>query len=118
MPFGLNSGPEIFHRAMRTILENIEGVECYIDDILIWASSEEEHDERLRKVLQRCKKYGLQLNAAKCHFRTSQVKYFGHILSEAGVHPDRGKISALLAMDKPRSKEELRRFLGMVNYLA
>ena len=53
---------------MRTILDGLEGVECYIDDVLIWAATEEEHNQRLRQVLERCKQHGLQLNGAKCTF--------------------------------------------------
>ena len=87
LPFGLNSGPEVFHRAMRTILDGLEGVESYIDDVLIWAVTEEEHNQRLRQVLERCKQHGLQLNGAKCTFGAQQVRYFGHILTAEGVRP-------------------------------
>ena len=118
LPFGLNSGPEVFHRAMRMILDGLDGVECYIDDVLIWADTKEKHDERLQQVLERCKENGLQLNAAKCQFRVQQVKYFGHILTKDGILPDDSKIEALTAMAPPKTKEELRRFNGMVTYLA
>ena len=95
LPFGLNSGPEVFHRVMGEILEGIPGVECYIDELLIWADSIEVHDEPLRQVFERCLQEGLRLNAAKCKFRASSVKCFGHCLTAAGVHPDRDKLRAI-----------------------
>ena len=101
---------------MHTILEGIEGVTCYIDDVLIWGDTLEQHDLRLRQVLDRCRQERLCLNASKCQFRVSQVKYFGHSITAAGLHPDRGKIHALLAMKAPNSRDELRRFSGMVQY--
>ena len=100
------------------ILDGLDGVECYIDDVLIWADTKEKHDERLQQVLERCKENGLQLNAAKCQFRVQQVKYFGHILTKDGRLPDDSKIEALTDMAPPKTKEEMRRINGMVTYLA
>ena len=118
LPFGLNSGPEVFHRVMCNVLEGIEGAECYIDDVLIWAETQELHDARLKQVLERCRQRGVRLNASKCHFRRPQVKYFGNCLSAAGIHPDRSRVQAMLSMEAPKTREELRRFNGMVAYLA
>ena len=118
LPFGLNSGPEVFHRPMCNVLEGIEGAECYIDDVLIWAETQELHDARLRQVLERCRQSGIRLNASKCRFRLPQVKYFGYCLSAAGIHPDRSRVQAMLSTEAPKTREELRRFIGMVAYLA
>ena len=98
LPFGLNSGPEVFHRAMSTVLKGIEGAECYIDDVLIWADRQEVHDVRLNQVLERCRESGIRLNASKCQFRCSQVKYFGHCLSAAGIYPDRSRLQAICCL--------------------
>lgn len=89
---------------MRTILDGLDGVECYIDDVLIWADTKENHDERLRQALERCRKYGLQLNAEKCQLGVRQVKYFGHILTPEGIQPDDSKTEALTTMPPPQRR--------------
>ena len=113
LPFGLNSGSEVFRRVMSDMLEGIEGAICYIDYVLVWGDTKEQHDQRLHQVLHQCRQQGLRLNAAKFHFRASQVKYFGHTIT-----PDGDKIRALVSMAAPTSRDELRRFNGMVSYLA
>ena len=93
---------------MCTVLEGIEGAECDIDDVLIWADTSELHDGRLNQVLKRCHERGICLNASKCQFRCSQVKYFCHCLSAAGIHPDRSRLQAMLSMEAPKTREESR----------
>lgn len=66
LPFGISSALEVFHRAMEHIIEGIEGVRVYVDDIVLWGSTLEQHNARLTQVLQRIQKYGLKLNRAKC----------------------------------------------------
>jgi hypothetical protein len=104
-PFEINSGPEVFYRVMSVILEGIPGVECYIDDTLVWGDSMETHDERLRQVLERCRQEGLRLNPGKCKLRISSVKYFGHCLTADGIHPDRDKLRALMDMKAPTTSK-------------
>ena len=118
LPFGITSGPEVFHRSMKHMLADIEGTDCFIDDVIVWGATEKEHDERLRRVLDRCKQNGLRLNPLKCRFRQSQVKYFGHVVDRDGVHADGEKIHAVTSMPKPKDREELRRYMGMIAYLA
>ena len=67
IPFGISSAPEIFTRTMSQILEGMDGVICHMDDILVYASDETTHDERLREVLGRLQEAGLTLNE-KCEF--------------------------------------------------
>ena len=62
LPFGISSGPEVFQRVMRQILSGVEGVDCFIDDIVVWGTTLEEHDQRLQLVLEKCKANGLTLN--------------------------------------------------------
>ena len=76
LPFGITSGPEIFQRVMRQILAGIDGCDCFIDDIVVWGVNEEEHDQRLRRVLEKCKASGLKLNMSKCQLRKQEVKFF------------------------------------------
>ena len=77
MPFGIISASEIYHRAMDNILEGLEGVRCYVDDVVIWGSTLLEHNERLTKVLQRVRENGLKLNRAKCQFGVQEITFLG-----------------------------------------
>ena len=111
--FGLNSRTEIFHKAMSTMLEGFDGAIRCVDDVLVWVSTKEEHDRRLHQVFNQFRQQGLRLNASKCKFRASQVKYFGHNITSDGVQPDATKLQSLLSIATPISREELRRFNGM-----
>lgn len=103
---------------MQTVLQGIPGTDCFIDDIVIWGTTPEEHDVRLREVLLRCQQNGLSLNPSKCVFHSPSVKYFGHILTSDGVRADEDKARAVADFPTPQSKEDLQRFLGMIAYLA
>jgi hypothetical protein len=83
-----------------------------------WGGSRKEHDERLQKVLKRCIEEGINLNRKKCKFAVQEAKYLGHVLSKEGVKVDEDKVRAVKEMQKPQNKEEVHRFLGMINYLA
>ena len=79
LPFGVASAPAMFQRAMDMILQGLDGVICYIDDILVMGSTDKEHLERLEEVLKRLKEYGLRVKKNKCHFCQPLVEYLGHI---------------------------------------
>jgi hypothetical protein len=117
IPFGITSAPEIFQRKMTEMLNGLEGVVVIMDDILVYGNTLEEHDYRLSKVLETIKKSGLCLNKEKCHFRQTEVTYFGHQLSQAGLRPDPDKVEAMTKLRKPTNVTELRTTLGMFQYL-
>lgn len=118
LPFGLSSGPEVFHRAMHQTLQGLDGTSCFIDDIIIWGSTKEEHDRRLSQVLQRLRDKGARLQPAKCQFRMTEVTYYGHVLSADRVRVCPKKVAAIVQMPRPESRDDLRRFLGLVAYIA
>uniref|UniRef100_A0A3P9JCS6 ribonuclease H n=1 Tax=Oryzias latipes TaxID=8090 RepID=A0A3P9JCS6_ORYLA len=118
LPFGITSAPEIFQRKMTETLANLEGVEIFMDDVLIHAETEEQHDQRLAKVLKVIEAAGLKLNRAKCKFKQREVRFLGHIIDEAGVRADPQKVTGIENFPQPQNVTELKRFLGMVNYLA
>ena len=118
LPFGITSRPEVFHRVMKTMLQGITGADCFIDDIIVWGRTQEEHDQRLRLVLDRFRANDLRLNPAKCLFRRNHLKYFGHVVSDRGVEADAEKLRAVAAMKQPQNREELQRYMGMIAYLA
>jgi hypothetical protein len=89
----------------------------HLDDILIWGSTVEEHDERLIKVFDRLQKAGLTLNPDKCEYGKTHITFLGHILDEDGVHPDLSKIDAIVNLPRPKDVTEVRRRLGMTKFL-
>ena len=117
LPFGINSAPEIFQRTLSQIFENIEGCNVIVDDILIWGSDEEEHNDRPEKVLKQCKGVDLKLNKQRCVFGQSEIEYVGHIFSADGMKPSVEKTRSVTEMSPPEDKKSLQRFLGMVNHL-
>lgn len=117
LPFGIKSAPEVFQAAMDRLLEGLEGVAVVMDDILVHAKDQEEHDRRLAAVLDRCRAKGLKLNEKKSQVSVSEVKYIGHVLSQEGVKADPRKVAAIRLLEPPTDKTGVRRVIGMVNYL-
>ena len=117
LSFGISLAPEIFQRTMESILGDLEGVECFMNDILVHAENTEKHDEILSMVMRRLSEVGLKLNRDKCEFRKSEIKFLGHVFNKEGVKPDPTTLDAILKMEDPQDVSQLRRWLGMVNYL-
>jgi len=113
LPYGISSSPEIFCHTITDIFEDIEGVECYVNDLLIHAPTETEHDVILRQVLDRCKQRDLRLNENKCTFRQIELKYLGGV-----IKADPAKIQAIVDIPQPKNIDDLRRLLGMATYLS
>jgi transposase InsO family protein len=117
LPFGISSAPEIFQKEMQRILMDLPGVVCQMDDILVFGTTQREHDGYLKKVLDRLLESGLTLNPDKCEFNRREVKFLGHIIDQSGIKADPAKTKAIVEFAAPSNKKELRRFFGMVNYL-
>ena len=118
MPFGLTNAPAKFQRQMECVLVGLTRMQClvYLDDIVIFSSSFQEHLERLSAVLTKLEEAGLRLRLSKCQFARKQVRYLGHIISSEGASPDPDKIKAVRDYPTPTTLKELRQFLGLVNY--
>ena len=118
MPFGLCGAPATFQRLMNLILRKENWINCviYLDDILIFGKTIEEHNHRLEMVLSRIKQAGLKLAPTKCKFMETEIKYLGHIINEEGVKTDPDKISSIKEWKIPGCKKELQTFLGFCNY--
>ena len=116
LPFGLTASPGIFQSFMSKILDNIEDVVVYHDDILVMSPTIEAHNNTLRKVLSTLKKAGIKLNSSKCSFYVDKVQYLGHIFSKDGVHPNPEKVRAILEAPAPNDLKQLQAFLGLCNY--
>ncbi|UYV77506.1 K02A2.6-like [Cordylochernes scorpioides] len=117
VPFGLSSAPEAYQKGMDSILLDLKGVICYLDDVVVYAKDRQELEERLRKVLQRFDKVGIRLNRNKCKFALEELDILGHIVSSEGIKPDNRKIEAVLNFPIPKNIEMLRSFLGTCGFL-
>ncbi len=118
LPFGVSPAPEVFHRVLADVLRDIPGVLHYVDDVLVYGATQEEHDARLRLVLHRLREAGFALSETKCHFSKSSVVFLGHQLSGMAITPDPAKVAALQAMRPPTNISEHRGLMGFINFLS
>lgn len=118
MAFGLTNAPATFQRLMERTMGELNRRECliYLDDIIIFSRSFEEHLDRLGKVFERLEKAGLKLKASKCEFFRTSTTYLGHVVSEHGIEADPAKISVIKTWPIPTTVKELRSFLGFAGY--
>ena len=118
MPFGLTNAPATFQRLMESCLGELHLNCCiiYLDDIIVFSRTPEEHIHRLRAVFEKLKAAGLKLKPSKCDFFKNEIKYLGHVVSEQGVSTDPGKIIAVTEWPQPTIVTEVRSFLGFVSY--
>ena len=118
MPFGLTNAPATFQRLMDFVLTGLHWSHClvYLDDVIIFGKTFDEHQERLRIVLNRLCEAGLTLKPSKCQWARTEVKYLGHLISREGIKPDPGKITAVKNFPIPRNRTEVRAFLGLASY--
>ena len=118
MPFGLKNAPATFQRTMVIVLRGLEGNICfvYLDDIIIFGRTKQEHLVRLEQVLERLASVGLKIKLPKCSFLQDEVKYLGHIVTEKGIKPNPDKIKAIKNFPKPKTVKEIRGFIGLVGY--
>ena len=116
MPFGLRCATQTFQRFMDMIFRDFDFAFCYIDDIIIFSDSHEQHLEHLQKVLERLREFALTINASKCTFGQSEVTFLGYVINQFGYRPPPERVQAIVDYPKPQTIQELRRFLGIVNY--
>eukprot|EP00118_Oscarella_pearsei_P018893 m.196972 g.196972 ORF g.196972 m.196972 type:complete len:1094 (+) comp39535_c1_seq2:160-3441(+) len=118
LPFGVCNGPATFQRAMDSVLSDQKWRSClvYLDDILLFSATFDEHLKRLSILFRRLRDFNLKLKPCKCQFAKASVKYLGHVISEAGISPDPAKIEAVSKLAAPKSKKELRSFTGLASY--
>ncbi|KAA3474134.1 DNA/RNA polymerases superfamily protein [Gossypium australe] len=118
MPFGLTNAPAAFMDIMNRVFQQFldQFVVAFIDDILVYSKSEEEHDAHLRVVLQILREKQLYAKFSKCEFWLKEVTFLGHVVSDEGIRVDPRKIEAVLDWKPPKSVVEIRSFLGLAGY--
>ncbi|KAJ9556951.1 hypothetical protein OSB04_011565 [Centaurea solstitialis] len=118
MPFGLTNVPvafmDLMNRVCRPMLD--KSVIVFIDDILVYSKSEEEHAMHLREILELLRKEHLYAKFLKCEFWLRQVQFLGHVISGDGVSVDSTKIEAIKKSEQPKNASEVRSFLGLAGY--
>ena len=121
MPFGLTIAPAMFMALMDSVLRPYLGkfVIVFFDDILVYSTTLDEHEEHLRKVfellLQLLRENSLYAKESKCEFFKDSIQYLGHVISAKGIAMDASKVDAILRWPTPRTMEELQIFLGMAS---
>ncbi|KAL0203584.1 hypothetical protein M9458_001602 [Cirrhinus mrigala] len=118
MPFGLSNSPGVFQALVNDVLRDMvdQFIYVYLDDILIFSSSLQEHVQHVRRVLQRLLENGLFVKAEKCVFHAQSVPFLGYILSAEGIRVDPAKVQAVVDWPTPDSRKALQRFLGFANF--
>lgn len=118
MPFGVCNGPSTFQRLMQSVMSDLifQVLIVYLDDILLFSQTFEEHLERLEMVLKRLTDTGLKVKLGKCRFLQDSVRFLGHQVSTQGISPDPDKVVAVSNWKTPETVKELRSFLGFCSY--
>ena len=116
--FGLCNAPATFSRLMDRVLSGLHWETClfYLDDIIVFSSTWEEHLTPLRQVFQRLRHADLKLGAEKCTFAAKEVSYLGHRVTEEGLLPDLALLAAIPEIPPPKAATEVRSFLGLAGY--
>ena len=118
MPFGLTNAPATFQCVINQILQPFlrKFVLVFLNDIMIYSTSLEQHTEHITQVLDTLRQHQLYLKASKCTFAKDSLEYLGHIISSRGVSTDLSKITDMLNWPVPTTMTELRAFLGLTDY--
>ena len=122
MPFGLTNAPAVFQRLMHEVVSTLNPmggqsfVSVYIDDLLVYSKTLDEHLHHLGRVMDRLREVNLKLQPAKCHFFRQTVEFLGHVLTPQGLLPNPKQVTAVQNFPTPQNITELRQFLGLASY--
>ena len=118
MPFGLNNSASTFQRTMEMALQGLQWITCliYIDDIIVFGRTFEEHVQRIGQVFERIREAGLKLKPAKCNMFEQEVIFLGHVVSGEGVRPSPVNITKILDWPEPRTAKQVKQFVAMGSY--
>jgi hypothetical protein len=118
LPFGLKNSAASFNRLMRTVFQGLDGVGCYIDDIIIYTSTWEEHTALLEEVFKRLRHAGLTVKPSKCTIGVVDVDFVGHRVGLDTLRPREEKVNEVLDVAPPQTKKQVKSFLAMAGYYA
>ena len=116
MPFGLAQAPSYFQKLMNKVLNGLNFAFAYLDDIIIFSETAEEHMKHIQIIIDRLKAAQLKLKKSKCAFFKKELHYLGHLLTTEGIKPKLEKVRAVHEMKPPTSPKGVREFIGMVGF--
>ena len=116
VPFGLAQALACFQELMTGVLKDLPFAMAYLDDIILYSSTPEEHLEHIKTVFEKPHHAKLSMKLSKCHFFAKEIQYLGHILGIEGIKPVPAKTEAIKAMHPPVNPKQVRAFLGLVGY--
>ena len=119
LPMGISSAPRSFQAVLNAIFANVsyKFILVYMDDLLIYSRTFEEHMSHLDQVFRLLESANLKLKRPKCHFCTSSIEYLGFVINSRGISPSAGKVEAIRSFPVPATKSKLRSFIGMAQFL-
>ena len=116
-PFGLSQAPAYFQLLIDKVLMGCSSFAMgYLDDIIIFSKTEEEHLQHLEEIFVRLHKFGLKMKCEKYCFFKKHIQYLGHLVSERGFEPLPEKLESICKMPAPRTAKEVKQFLGLIGY--
>ena len=115
-PFGLAQAPAYFQELMTGVLKDLPFALAYLDNIIIYSSTPEEHLQHIKTVFEKLHHAKLSMKLSKCHFFAKEIQYLRHILGMEGIRPVPAKTEAIKAMHPPVNPKQVRAFLGLVRY--
>ena len=118
MPFGLVMSQDVYQSRIDQIVEKCPGVVGIADDMVVYGSTEDEHDKNLHNLMRVAQSAGLVFNSKKCGIKLQEIPFFGHLYDRNGARPDPKKVEDIKALPAPSSKQQVQEFLGMVTYLS
>lgn len=118
LPMGLKTSPSSFSRVMTIAMSGLNYESCfvYLDDLIVFGNSLQNHNQNLVKVLKRLREVNLKLNPSKCKFLKKEILYLGHVISSDGISPDPEKIRVMENYPVPKNADETKRFVAFANY--
>ena len=116
VPFGLAQAPAHFQRLINEVLTDCTFAMGYLDDIIIFSKTEEEHLEHLETIFNQLREAGLKLKLQKCSFFKKHIQYLGHLISDEGIQPLPEKLESIAKMPIPKNAKQVKQFFGLVGY--
>lgn len=117
MPFGLRNSAQTFQRFMdNNVLQGLDYIFAYIDDVIVASDDIISHRRHLEEVFRRFNEFGITINISKCSFGQEKLEFLGFEVSTSGIRPLDHKVKAIVDFPRPTTVEELRRYLGMLNF--
>ena len=116
LAYGTAPAPAIFQRTIEQVMSGVPGTQVILDDMIVTGKTDQEHLENLELVFQRLSENGLKANVEKCKFFKEKVTFCGHEIDRNGLHKMQSKIDAVMNAPKIENVEQLRSFLGLVQY--